>query len=98
MFNSVHHPTRKRGILTHLSCTRAARLRFDELLTHGRLAARDFFSAVREKVPHGANRVRVTESGFAENLLDQPLKHSRPRSRNWPQMPTMRTSAEKSWD
>jgi ATP-dependent DNA helicase DinG len=74
LFNSVHHPTRKRGILTHLSCSRASRHRFDELLTHGRLAARDFFMAVREKVPHGANRIRVTEPGFAENLLDQPLK------------------------
>jgi hypothetical protein len=30
--------------------------------------------AVREKVPLGANRIRVTEPGFAENLLDQPLK------------------------
>jgi ATP-dependent DNA helicase DinG len=75
LFNSIHNPGRKRGILTQMPCSRTARHAIDGLLSDARLAARDFFSAVQSKLPHGANRKRITEPDFAENLLQEPLKN-----------------------
>jgi len=74
LFNSIHNPGRKRGILTQMPCSRTARHAIDGLLADARLAARDFFTAVQGSLPPGANRMRITEPGFAANLLQEPLK------------------------
>jgi ATP-dependent DNA helicase DinG len=73
LFNSIHHPRQRRGIITHLACTVGTRHHVDELLKTCRESAVGFFSAIRANLPGPANRRRVTRPGIVENTLAQPL-------------------------
>jgi ATP-dependent DNA helicase DinG len=73
LFNSVHNPKYRRGILTRAHCPSGMHHHIDDVLRACREASEEFFRAVQARVPASANRARIREAGIADNTLVQPL-------------------------